>query len=111
MVVRWREGFSLVESLVAMVLLTTVLLGLMGTMFFLTQRGRAVERERALIVASTILDSDDGKSALSNDEIRDGFRIRTERDRTLSGVGVTVRVFTTQGKQEQLVCLHKVARE
>ena len=53
-----RRGFSLIEVIVALVILEVALLGLVATGIYALQLQRGAEsRERALVAAGTLLDS------------------------------------------------------
>jgi prepilin-type N-terminal cleavage/methylation domain-containing protein len=104
-----EEGYTLIETLVAMVLFGVALLPLTGVFVTLTENRSAEVLSRALIVATTEIDdvSPDSLSSGSTSGIRDGFIWSRSTLRGERLADLEVRVSKLPDSARVVVILHK----
>jgi prepilin-type N-terminal cleavage/methylation domain-containing protein len=107
--VNGEEGYTLIETLVAMVLFGVALLPLTGAFVTLTENRSAEVISRALIVATTEIDemNPDSLSSGSTSGIRDGFIWSRSTLRGERLADLEVRVAKLPDSARVVVFLHK----
>ncbi len=104
-----EDGYTLVETLVAMVLLTTVLIPLGVSVGTLLLDREGEEREKALLVAErSMTNAVEGESMASSEEkVEEGFRVSVVVESRGSTRDILISVFQRRPPGRVLIRLHK----